>query len=37
MIRMIAGIGIVMLLILTWVAAVTVTANLSDWIRMVLP
>lgn len=34
---LLAGFAIVIFLILAWVAAVTVTGNLSDWIRTVLP
>lgn len=37
MTRFFIGLGICALLILAWVASVTVTANLSDWIRTVLP
>lgn len=37
MTRLLIGFTIVCLLILSWVAAVTVTSNLSDWLRTVLP
>lgn len=37
MTRFLTGTAIVLLLILAWVAAVTVTGNLSQWLVKVLP
>lgn len=37
MTRFLTGLGIVALLILAWVASVTVTGNLSQWLVKVLP
>lgn len=37
MTRFLIGSAIVLFLILSWVAAVTVTGNLSQWLTKVLP
>lgn len=37
MTRFFLGVGIVLFLIVAWVAAVTVTGNLSQWLVKVLP